>query len=165
MDAKEQKHTGRRRLFRLAGIGAALGALGAGFAWRAHAQGHGFRHGPIDPARMEEHIDRMLKHLYVEIDATEEQKAKIAPIVKDAARELAPLRGKMGETRQQAVAILSAPQVDRAALEQLRADKLAMADGVSRRITQALADLADVLSPDQRQHLAKIAARRHRWHG
>ena len=165
MDTKQEKHNGRRRMFRLAGIGAALGALGAGFAWRAHAQGHGFGHGPIDPARMEEHIDRMLKHLYVEVDATEEQKAKIGPIVKDAAKDLAPLRGKMGETRQQAVAILSAPQVDRAALEQLRADKLAMADGVSRRFTQALADLADVLTPDQRQHLAKLAARRHRWHG
>jgi len=165
MDTKQEKQHGRRRMFRLAGIGAALGALGAGFAWRAHAHGPGFGHGPIDPARMEEHIDRMLKHLYVEIDATEEQKAKIAPIVKDAARELAPLRGKMGEARQQGIAILTAPQVDRGALEQLRADKIATADGVSRRITQALADLAEALTPDQRQHLAKLAERRHRWRG
>ena len=165
MDTRQEKQTGRRRLFKLAGIGAALGALGAGFAWRAHAQGRGWGHGPVDPARMEEHIDRMLKHLYVEIDATEEQKAKIGPIVKDAARELAPMRGKLRETRQQGIAILTAPQVDRGALEQLRADKLGAADGISRRIIQALADVADVLTPDQRQHLAKLAERHHRWHG
>ena len=152
----------RMKRFTLAAL---LGGVAAGIGFRAFGHGSFRGHGPIDPADLDRHLDRMLKHLYVEIDATEEQKAKIAPIVKDAARELAPLRGKMGETRQQAVAILSAPQVDRAALEKLRADKLAMADGVSRRFTQALADLADVLTPEQRQHLAKFAARRHRWHG
>jgi Spy/CpxP family protein refolding chaperone len=153
-------------MFRLAGIAAALGALGAGLAWRAQAHGGGgFGHGPIDPARMEEHLDRMLKHLYVEIDATEDQKAKIGPIVKQAARDLAPLREKLGEARREGIALLSAAQVDRAALEKLRVDKLATADELSRRFTQALADLADVLTPEQRQHLAQFAQRRHHWRG
>jgi Spy/CpxP family protein refolding chaperone len=114
---------------------------------------------------MAEHLDRMLKHLYVEIDATDDQKAKIGPIVQQAARDLAPLREKLGEARREGIALLSAAQVDRAALEKLRADKLATADELSRRFTQALADLADVLTPEQRQRLVQLAQRRPHWRG
>ena len=45
----------------------------------------------------------MLKHLYVEVDATEAQKQQFAPIVKAAARDLLPLRDKMRDARGQAV--------------------------------------------------------------
>jgi Spy/CpxP family protein refolding chaperone len=160
------KPSGRRRLFRVAGLGAALAALGTAFTLRAHAHGFGRGHGPLDPARMDEHIERMLKHLYVEIDATEAQKAKLEPIVKQAARDLAPMRGKFGEARKQAIALLSAPQVDRAALEKLRAEQIAAADALSRRFTQALSDAAEVLTAEQRQKLARHVERgRHRWHG
>jgi protein CpxP len=163
----ETKHFGRRRLFRLAGLGAAIAALGAGLAGRAHAHGFGRGHGALsemrDPARMEEHIERMLKHLYVEIDATEAQKAKIGPIVKQAARELGPLRGKFGEARAEAVALLTAEKVDRTAIEKLRAEKLQMADQVSRRVSVALSDVAEVLTVEQRKRLAEHVAR-HRGH-
>ncbi len=54
------------------------------------------------------------------------------------------------------------PSVDRAALEALRADQLQMAEQASRRFTQALADAADVLTPEQRKQLAERAGR---WHG
>jgi Spy/CpxP family protein refolding chaperone len=68
----------------------------------------------------------------------------------------------MREARQQAVALLAEPTVDRAALEVLRAGQLQLAEGASRRLTQALADVADVLTPEQRRQLAERAAR---WHG
>jgi len=139
-----------------------IGAIGALLSARALAQGQGRLHGPLDPAEMDEHIERMVKHLAVEIDATPEQQQKLAAIAKDAARDLAPLRGQVAETRQRAIELLSAPEVDRAAIEQLRATKIQHADNASRRLTRALADAAEVLTPEQRKTLAERAAR---WQG
>jgi Spy/CpxP family protein refolding chaperone len=148
----------RRRFFAFAG----LGALFAGLALKAHAHSG---HGPIDPARIEEHLDRMLKHLYVEIDATPEQQKQLAPIVKQAARDLLPLREKFHEGRRRGIEILSAPAIDRGALEGLRGEQLQLAESASRRLTQALADASEVLSAEQRKTLAE-RVQRHRggWH-
>ena len=77
----------RSKFFKYAGLGAALAGIGSAVAWRAHAHG-GRWHGPIDPARLDEIITRALKHFYVEIDATEAQKQKLDPIVRQAARDL-----------------------------------------------------------------------------
>lgn len=48
---------------------------------------------------LDQGLDRMLKQLYVEIDATEEQKAKLAPIVKDAVKDLLPMHEKLQAAR------------------------------------------------------------------
>jgi Spy/CpxP family protein refolding chaperone len=104
----------------------------------------------------------MLKHLYVEVDATDAQKQRLGPIVKAAARDLLPLRDRMRDARLQAVALLSQPSIDRAALEALRANQLQLAEQASKRLTQALADAADVLTPEQRKQLAERVTR---WHG
>ena len=68
----------------------------------------------------------------------------------------------MHDARRQAVELLSHDTVDRAALEALRADQLKLAEQASRRFTQALADVADVLTPEQRKALAERIGR---WHG
>ena len=81
--------------------------------------------------------------------------------MKGAAQDLLPLRAKMHDARRQAVALLSQQHVDRAALEALRADQLKLAENASQRLTQALADVADVLTPEQRQQLAERINRRH----
>ena len=160
----------RRRFFRRAAIATVIATLATGVGLTAFAYGHGFggwhrggfMGGQLDPAKLDEHLDRMLKHLYVEVDATDVQKQRLAPIVKTAARDLMPLRDRMRQGRLQAVALLSQPSVDRALLESLRADQLQMAEQASRRLTQALADVADVLTPEQRKQLAERAER---WHG
>jgi Spy/CpxP family protein refolding chaperone len=72
------------------------------------------------------------------------------------------MRDRMRNARRQAVTLLSQPAIDRAALEALRADQLQLAEQASRRLTQALADVADVLTPAQRKQLAERAGR---WHG
>ena len=107
------------------------------------------------------HIDRMLKHLYVEVDATEAQKAQIDPLVKQAMQDLAPLHGQLGSTHQQAIALLGAPSIDRAALESMRAQKMAMADQASKRLVKLMADVADVLTPEQRSKLAEHLQQMH----
>ena len=154
----------RTKRFTLAAL---WGGLLAGIASKAFAHGsrHGFGAGPIDPAEMNERVERLVKHLAVEVDATPDQQQKLAVIAKDAAKELAPLREQAREARRQAIELFSAPNIDRAAIEQLRAAHLKQADAASRRLTQALADAAEVLTPEQRKTLAERAAR-HRggWH-
>ena len=139
------------------------GGAAAAFSWGAFA--HGRRHGRHGGGAMsEERIEKMVKHLGVEIDATPEQQEKLAAIAKQAAKDLEPLRGQAMEARKQAMELLSQPTVDRAALEKLRVSKLEHADAVSRRITQALGDAAEVLTPEQRKKLAEhMANRRGRW--
>jgi len=160
----------RRRFFRRAAIATVVAGLATAVGFKALAFGHGFggwqRHAfmgeHLDPARMDEQLDRMLKHLYVEVDATDAQKQQLAPIVKAAVRDLMPVRERMRDARMQAVALLSQPRVDRAALEGLRANQLQMAEQASKRLTQALADVADALTPEQR---ARLAERVTRWNG
>lgn len=143
----------RRGFFKLAGAAALLaGATGTAYA---HRRGRSAG-GPLEP----EHMERMLKHLYAEIDATEEQKQKLTPIVQDAARDLAPLREKAQQARRRGLELLSAPSVDRGALEALRAEQIQSADAASRRLTKALADVAEVLTPEQRKTVATRFARR-----
>ncbi len=165
----------RRRFFKRAAIATLIGGIAAGIGVKAFAQGGGycgwhrggFMAGPLDPAQVDEHLDRMLKHLYVEIDATDEQKQKLAPIVKQAVKDLLPLREKMQAGRKQAVELLTGDAIDRAAIEALRAEHLQLAERASRRIAQALADAAEVLTPAQRKELASRIEGHHRgWrHG
>jgi len=154
------------RRITLAGMVGGIGALLGGRAF-AQARWGGHHHGPMDPARMEERIDKMVKHLAVEVDATPEQQEKLSAIAKSAAKDLAPLRGQAMETRREAIELLSSPSIDRAAIEKLRVAKLERADAASRRVTQAFADAAEVLTSEQRKKLAAhFARRRGRWgHG
>ena len=156
-----EQTTCRRRFFRRAGIFALIGGLAAGIGSKAYAHG-GWRGGePLSDAR----LDKMLQHLYVEIDATDEQKRRLGPIVKDAAKELAPLREKLRAGRTQALELMTQERVDPAALESLRAEQMRLVDEASRRITRVLADAGAVLTPAQRKDLAARLERRHRRWG
>jgi len=171
--SSEQKP--RRRFFKRAAIATLIGGIAAGIGIRAFAYGGGpggwhrggFMAGPLDAGQVDEHLERMLKHLYVEIDATDEQKQKLAPIVKQAAKDLLPLRQKMQGARKQAVELLTGDTIDRAAIEALRAEHLQLAEQASRRVTQALADVAELLTPAQRKELvARVEKHRGGWrHG
>lgn len=181
--AKPSRRWTRSRALMLAGV-VAVGAIGAGVA--SHAGAHGFGHfrghgamgflgGPMDPADAERRAERMMKHFGVEIDATSEQQAKLTALAKALAQEMVPLREKMRDARKQAVDLLTAPTVDRAAIEKLRTEQLTNADAMTKRIADALADAAEVLTPEQRKSLAERIEmfrdggghRRgwgHRWH-
>ena len=94
-----------------------------------------------------------------------EQKQKIAPIVKQAARDLLPMREQMMGARKQAMSLFTADRIDRSAIEALRADRMQAADAGTRRFTQAMADIAEVLTPAQRKTLAeRMQRRRGMWH-
>lgn len=146
----------RRRFFKLAAVSTAFAGLaGAGFG----ALAHGRRRGPADPARMEEQLDRMLERAFEKIDATPEQRAKLEPLVKQAAAELRPLRAQARNARLEGMKLFSAENIDRGAIERLRVQQIQATDAASKRFTQALADVADVLTPEQRKTLAARFAR------
>ena len=157
------------------GFGPGFGhGFGPGFAqgFGPGGWGGGPFGGSFDPARVEDRADRMIRHLGVEIDATAEQQDKLRTIVKGALKDLLPMRDKMLATRQQARDLLVAPTVDRAAIETLRADRIAAADTASKRLAQALGDAATVLTADQRKKLNDLlpptggwAGRGMGWHG
>ena len=152
--------------FRRITLATLIGGVAAGLGFKAFGHGRWHAHGPIDPAELEQRLDRMLKHFYVEIDATEAQKQQLEPIVKQAARDLLPLRENLHAGRREAIELLSQERVDPAALEALRAKHIGLADQASRRFTRAVAEAAEVLTPAQRKELAAHFARRHgRWHG
>jgi protein CpxP len=140
--------------------------------WHGHGFGmmrdmHG---GPMgrfgfDPARAEERLDRMVRHLAVEIDASNEQQDKLRNVAKAALKDVLPAREKLHAARQQAHTLLSAPTIDRGAIEKLRAEQIALADQVSKRVVQAIADAAEILTPEQRKKLEEHVQYRRFGHG
>lgn len=157
----------RRRFWLLAGLGAAAASLaacaqhgpgpfGGGPGWGHH---HGW-HASSDPAEMGRRVDKAVEWVLSDVGASAEQKAKVSGIAKQAFADLAPLRERHREARKQAATLLSAPAIDRDAIERLRADELRMADDASRRLTKALADVAEALTPAQRVQLKDRIERR-----
>jgi protein CpxP len=106
------------------------------------------------PAEVSAHVDHMLKHLYVEIDATPAQQAQIGPLVQQAVTDLLPLRSQLSTQHNQFITALTQTTVDRNSLEAAREAHLQLADQASKRIVQLLGDVGNVLTPTQRQALA-----------
>jgi periplasmic protein CpxP/Spy len=159
-------------------IGVLTAAFAHGYGWHPGFMGgwhHGFlgggwgRGGSLSPAQIDERIDRGSKHLAIELDATAEQQQKLAAIAKSALHDLLSLREKAQAGRGQALALLTAPNVDREAIERLRAEQVGFAEMASKRIAQALGDASDVLTPEQRRKIADWLAASDRppwarWH-
>jgi Spy/CpxP family protein refolding chaperone len=112
--------------------------------------------GPLTTEQMVDRADRMVRHVAIEIDASADQQAKLEAIVKSAVTDLAPMREKVRTTHQKVRELLTAPTIDRGAIEKLRAEQIATIDTLSKRIAQAVGDAADVLNADQRRKLGDM---------
>jgi len=123
-----------------------------GVAMHAAMSGHGQMH-----AMMQAHIDKML----TEVDATADQKARIHEILKGAMQSMGPVHQQLMSAHGDLHRLLIAPTIDRAALEKLRSDSIANVDQASRTLVGALADAAEVLTPDQRAKLGTLMAEHH----
>lgn len=100
-----------RRLFKRAALIALLGgiAITAGVGAVAQSAGiAGWHHGAAMTAQnMSEHVDKFLQHVYIEMDATDAQKAQLDPIVKQAVTDLMPLHGQFHDFHTQALTLLT----------------------------------------------------------
>jgi protein CpxP len=116
------------------------------------AGGHGM-HGGLDlAAGAGMHLsDRLLDA----VGATADQKASIHDIMAAARVDLQARHAEAQALRSQMVKLMSAPVVNNALVEPVRQQQLVLHDAVSRRMTQAMVDAANVLTAQQRQQLGE----------
>ncbi len=153
---------GRRRFFTGLLVGVLVGGLlTTGFTAFGMGGPAGWGpegwHGPRgwDPAVAQERLEFATDWMLSRVGTTEAQRERVKTQVAEAHRELAPLRDQHRQNRQALLERLAQPTVDRAALEQLRLAELQLAERASSRVLQTVAEIAEVLTPDQRAALVQ----------
>jgi periplasmic protein CpxP/Spy len=169
--AEDDMGTKSRILYALLGSGAVL-ALVAAKPIGAAIQDTGLHrpfagrwgwghHAAANPDAVKEHARIATRWALRDIDASDEQQDRVNKIVGGAIDELFRLKERHQGNRQAFAAQLGGASVDRAALEEIRKSEIALADEASKRLVQALADVSEVLTPEQRQALIERAHRHH----
>ena len=116
---------------------------------------HDGMHGGMMFRGSPEHMGRMIDHMLDGLGASDAQRSQIKQIAASAAADLK-AQGEGGRAlRQRAMQAFTAPTVDAGAVEQVRLQMLQQHDQMSRRMTQAMLDVARVLTPDQRARLGE----------
>ncbi len=137
-------------------------------SWGKRHKGRHMRLAEMSDAEIEKKITRAVKHVSIEIDATAEQEQKITALVTALAKDMKPLHGEFKAAGEQLHKLLVADKIDRVAIERIRAERIAEADRVSKELTTAIADVAEILSPEQRevlnQRIEQFKSMRGRWH-
>jgi Spy/CpxP family protein refolding chaperone len=95
----------------------------------------------------------MIRHLAVEVDATNEQQERLRAVVRAAVRDFGPMREQAQAARVRARELLTRETVDRSEIERFRAEQVALADAFSKRIAQAIGDAVEILTAEQRRKL------------
>ena len=132
-------------------------------AWGRRGWGHGHHGGPPDPEEVRAHLDFFAERMLGKVDATDEQTARVKTILNGSVDELFLIGDSHRAQREQLREILASPEVDREALEALRASGIELADAASQVLARSLADVADVLTVEQRTEL--LEKHQHGAHG
>ena len=118
--------------------------------------------GPMGGMMAERGLERMMDV----VGATPEQAEKLRTIFSKTRDELRPLQAELRDSRSDVAKLLGAETIDRAAAEKMRAERFAQLDQASQKLTNAILDAAEVLTPEQRARLAdhfKGPGPRGRW--
>ncbi len=110
---------GKHRIGRFIGL---LAILGIGFmAGKSFGFEHGWCHDgasnflsgkPVDPEQMSKMAEKRIEHMLSEVDASKEQKAKAAEIVKKSVLNGAPLADQMRSNHEKILTQLKAKEID-----------------------------------------------------
>jgi protein CpxP len=157
---------------RLLWIGMLLAVLStlAVTAWAQPMMGGGMGHRGMGGDGMmmggsPERMGRMMDHMLEGLGASDAQRTQIKQIAQSAAADLKAQREAGRGMHERALQLFTAPNVDAGAVESMRQQMLARHDQASKRITQAMLEIARVLTPEQRaklgERMKERAARMH----
>ena len=142
--------------------------LGAGVcAVRAQAAEDGFGFGPAgmggdgSPEQHKAFMARRLDKMMGLVNANDSQRTAIKAIAERLFTEMQTIHEQHKQLHDAMIATFTADTVDRAAVEKLRLQATALMDQGSQVFSKAMADAAQVLTPAQRQTLAKFIQERH----
>ena len=148
----------KRPLLTIVAIAASLVAIAGGTLAYAHSGGG--HHGPMAGRSTEDHLEHM-QAMLTRIGASDAQKTQIEGLLKPAFEEMKAAHEAHSAAFEQFHEAITAPSIDRAQIESLRAGQLKSLDEASKRMVTAIADAAEVLSPEQRAALAEQVRKHH----
>ncbi len=123
------------------------------------------RRGSHDLEDIKSHAEHFVDRALARLDATDEQSAAIQSIVTAAIDDLHGARGDTQAGHQELRDLILADSIDRGAIEQFRQSHMQRADEMSRIVANGLADIMDILTPQQRQELEARFDEHHGRHG
>jgi Spy/CpxP family protein refolding chaperone len=145
-------------------IGECEGRDSSGWAHRWH---HGRRGGGLfgpkehDPERARDHMQYAAGWMLHRMEVEDEVRDRIQARLDTAFVELSPLMGTHRENRGVWMEAMLREEVDRTALEAQRQEALASASRASEIVVTAMADVAEMLSPEQRSALLERIREHH----
>jgi Spy/CpxP family protein refolding chaperone len=140
-----------RRWGRKIVIGAVAVAVAAGAGAYAFASNDGWGRHKFMRGYMEYRLDQML----TEAGASDDQKNRLKSIVTTTIDEVRPDREDRKAMRDEIIKLIESPTIDRNAIESLRAKQMAQFEERSKAIAKAVADAAEILTPEQRKKLVE----------
>lgn len=138
------------------GLGAVL-AGAAGIAWAAGVGPGVIGHGFCRPGMGRDFVEFRIHRALGKVNASAAQEQQIMAIADGLFAKHQAMAAVHHQLHQQLLAALTAPTVDRAAIEAVRADAVTRIEAGSRDLAKAVGDIAEVLTPAQRQQLAALA--------
>ena len=115
---------------------------------------------PMDGMRGGGFSPQMIERIADKVNATDEQKKKLNEIASRLNQDQTTRRTAMQSMRQKTIELLSANPIDTAAVEQVRASQIQFMDEQSKQMSQAMIEVAQVLTPEQRTQLANMRTMR-----
>ena len=137
----------------IGGAAAVTGAHAQGGPGMGPGPGHG---GAMPMAAWPGFAGHGLERMLDGLGVTDAQRAQIRQIAMGAAADLRAQRDAGRALHEKSLQLFAAPTIDAGAAESLRQQEVAQHDAASKRMLQAMIDVGNVLTPEQR---AKIAAR------
>jgi periplasmic protein CpxP/Spy len=153
--ARRRGEHGRIALVMAIGLVLAAGLAFAGY----RAQDSFGHHGPFarhSPRLIREFIEFRVDRALEQVAASDEQKRQVQSILARGFDEHASAFETHEALRQQVHELLTAETIDHAAVEALRAEQVQRIDAVSRQLKDAVVEIAELLTPEQRRRLVEL---------